>query len=111
MSKTEEAALTGHQRHLLEHIRACEASGKRITAYCKEQGLNVRSMYDCRKVLVNKGLLPRRSQPRFQRVKVVSPSTGSDWQIQLPNGVSVSFTGAVDSSVLKQVLNTAAHLE
>ena len=42
-----------------------------------------------------------------QRVKLVSPSTVSDWRIQLPNGVSVSFTGAVDASVLQQVLNTA----
>ena len=111
MSESNETALTGHQRHLLEHIRACEASGKRITAYCAEQGLSVRSMYDCRKVLVSKGILPRRGQSRFQRVKVAPPSAGSDWEIQLPNGVSVSFSGSVDERALRQVLNTAAHLE
>ena len=65
MSETKEAALTDHQRNLLEHIRACEASGKQIAKYCADQSLSVRSMYNCRRVMVSKGILRRGRQSRF----------------------------------------------
>jgi len=114
MDPSIEASLTDHQRRILQHIRACDASGKRITDYCAEQGISVRSMYDGRKSMVNKGILPRTHPRRFQRVKVAKPripaAMSTDWCIQLPNGISIAFSGAVDTKTLNQVLTAAADL-
>jgi len=114
MDPSIEASLTDHQHRILNHIRACDASGQRITEYCAEHGIKVRAMYDGRKSMVNKGILPRTHPRRFQRVSVARPSVTAapptDWRIQLPNGTSVAFSGDVDSKALKQVLNTVAEL-
>jgi hypothetical protein len=44
---------------LTNHVRACEISGKRITEYAAEHGLEVRAMYDGKRALVKKGVLLR----------------------------------------------------
>jgi hypothetical protein len=111
MNEAEEVSLTEHQRYWLKHIRACEASGKRITAYATEHGLGVRAMYDGKRALVKKGVLPRTHAIRFQRARVVDPVVSSEWRIQLPNGVSVEFSGTVDGGALSSVLSTVARLE
>ncbi len=103
-------ALTGHQRHWLEQIQACEAQGLSITAYAAEHGFPVRAMYDAKKVLVRKGVLPRTQRARFQRVQSEVVTVGGEWRIQLPNGVSVDFSGSVDGGSLSTVLNTVASL-
>ena len=110
MGDPERATLTDRDRYWLEHVQACEASGKRMTAYATEHGLGVRAMYDGKRALVKKGVLPRTHQNRFQRVRVVEPVVGSEWCIQLPNGVSVAFAGSVDARTLATVLNTVASL-
>ena len=51
---TQEISLTEHQRHWLEHLRACEASGKGIAAYAADHGLDAKAMYTGKKVLVKK---------------------------------------------------------
>ena len=103
-------SLTEHQRYWLKHVQACEASGKRITEYARDHGLGVRAMYDGKRVLVKKGVLPRARATRFQRAQVVGPVMGNEWRIQLPNGVSVACSGAVDAGALATVLTTAAVL-
>ena len=57
---------------------------------------------------VKKGVLPRTHPARFQRAQVVGVAVGSEWRIQLPNGVSVVFAGPVDARTLSTVLSTAA---
>ena len=104
-------SLTEHQRFWLNHVRACEASGKRITEYATEHGLGVRAMYDGKRALVKKGVLPRTHATRFQRARVLDPVAGSEWRIQLPNGVSVAFSGSVDTATLTTVLHAAAAIE
>ncbi len=79
--------------------------------YASEHGFPVRALYDAKKTLVNKGVLPRTQKKRFQRVQTVTESADTKWRIQLPNGVSVEFSGAVDGGSLSSVLNTVAHLE
>jgi len=111
MKEAPENTLTEHQRYWLKHVRACEASGKRITEYATEQGLEVRAMYDGKQALVKKGVLPRTHATRFQRARVVDPVMGSEWRIQLPNGVSVAFAGSVDAGSLTTVLRAAAAVE
>ena len=108
MDDSQEISLTEKQRHWLEHLRACEASSQGIAAYASEQGLDVKAMYAGKKVLVNKGVLPRTRPSRFQRVQVKVPVAGATWRIQLPNGLSVAFSGSVDTRTLSTVLTTAA---
>ena len=110
MMGEKEQSLTEHQRYWLERIQACEASGKRITAYAAEHGFPVRAMYDAKKVLVRKGVLPRTQGVRFQRAETTVVSGESEWRIQLPNGVSVDFSGTVEAGSLSTVLNAAAGL-
>ena len=93
MDDSQENLLTKNQRHWLEHLRACDASGKGIAAYASEHGMDVKAMYAGKKVLVNKGVLPRTHRSRFQRVQVKVAMPGTTWRIQLPNGLSVAFAG------------------
>jgi hypothetical protein len=111
MKEAPEIALTDHQRYWLNHVRACEVSGKRITEYAAEHGLGVRAMYDGKRALVKKGVLPRTRATRFQRMQLVDPVRNSEWRIQLPNGVAVAFTGSVDAATLTTVMATAAALD
>jgi hypothetical protein len=106
-----EQRLTAHQRKWLGRLQACEASGKSFTEFAAEHGFPVRALYDAKKTLVNKGVLPRTQQKRFQRVQTATVSTDTKWRIQLPNGVLVEFSGGVDGVSLSSVLNTVAHLE
>lgn len=110
MDEAEGTRLTKHQRHWLEQIQACEASGKSVVAYASEHGYPVRAMYDAKKALVRKGVLPRTHRARFQRVQTKEVAVGGEWRIQLPNGVAVDFSGTVDAESLSTVLNTVARL-
>jgi hypothetical protein len=117
MDTNTEASLTKHLRTWLDHIRACEASGQKMKTYASQQGLSLRSMYDAKKALVKKGVLPRsRScrQNRFQQVRIapaVKQPVSSDWSIRLPNAVVVNFTGSFDTSTLEKVLKTAGSVQ
>ena len=108
---TQEISLTERQRNWLEHLRACEASGKGIAGYAAAHGLDAKAMYAGKKVLVKKGVLPRTRPSRFQRAEVKNPVHCSAWRIQLPNGLSVAFSGAVDARTLSTVLTTAAAVD
>ena len=104
-------SLTDNQRHWLDHLRACEASGKGIAAYAAEQGLDVKAMYTGKKTLVKKGILPRSRishATRFEQVQIIESSTESEWRIALPNGSIVEFSASFDEHVLGKVLRAAA---
>jgi hypothetical protein len=111
MSKSQEVPLTERQRHWLEHLRACETSGKGIAAYASEHSIDAKAMYAGKKVLVKKGILPRTHRHRFQRAQVKGPVADSGWRIQLPNGLSVAFSGTVDARTLSTVLCAAAAVD
>ena len=110
MSKSEDVVLTPHQRYWLERIKACEASGKSVTAYAAEHGFRVRTMYDAKKLLLRKGVLPRTHQARFQRVQLKPATADTEWRVRLANGVSVEFSGSIDAASLSTVLSTVASL-
>ena len=111
MNDSAEISLTENQRHWLEHLRACEASGKGIAAYAGEHGLDAKAMYTGKKALVKKGVLPRTRRQRFARAQIKTAVTDNAWRIQLTNGVSVAFSGAVDAQTLRTVLTTAAAVD
>ncbi len=104
-------ALTKRQRYWLEHIQACEASGKSMAEYATSNGIAVRAMYSGRKTLFNKGVLTAEQSSRFQRVQVVEAPVSKQWRIGLPNGVSVTFAGEVDARSLTTVLSVSASIE
>ncbi len=107
--KEQTSALTERQQYWLKHIRACEHAGQGMKAYARAQDLDIKALYAWKKALVKKGVLPRTRPTRFQQAQVVAPAVISEWQITLPNGVSVAFAGAVDTVTLT-ILNTAATL-
>lgn len=111
MEDTKNKPLTKRQRYWLDHVRACEASGLRVAEYAEQHELTVRSMYDGKKMLVAKGILPRTRRTHFQRAQVVNVAEPCDWRIQLPNGVAVVFSGDVDATALTTVLHSAALVE
>ena len=103
--------LTKRQQYWLEKIEDWKSSGKSISAYSREQGFSAQAMYAGKKELVKKGVLPRQQKPRFQRVKIARTVTGTAWNIQLPNGLSVSFSGAANVMDLSKVLNAASSIK
>ena len=105
------SALTRRQRYWLEHIQACEASGKSMAEYAASQGIAVRAMYGGKKILVKKGVLAAAQPARFQRVEVMETPASKQWRIGLPNGVSVAFAGEVDARSLTTVLSVSATIE
>lgn len=105
--------LTERQRYWLEHIQSWNRSGKRMTEYAREQDFPVRAMYDAKKTLVNKGILPRSRasySARFEQVQIIESSSESEWRIALPNGAVVEFTGSLNEQTLSTVLKTAARV-
>jgi len=108
-----EAELTERQAYWLAHVQACDTTGQSTFAYAKAHGLQPRAMYKARQVLIEKGVWSNdklaRKHNHFQRVQV-QKTAGGAWQIQLPNGVMVSFSGDVNAKALSTVLKTAAAL-
>ncbi len=49
--------LTEQQRHWLDTLRACESSGQSMKAYAIAQGLEIKTLYGWKKVLVKLGVL------------------------------------------------------
>lgn len=102
--------LTKRQQYWLDKIEDWKASGQSISTYSREQGFTAQAMYAGKKELVKKGVVPRSQKPRFQRVAITSKVTDNAWCIQLPNGLSVSFTGAANAADLSTVLNSASSI-
>ena len=107
-----QAELTERQRYWLDHLEACERSGETTKAYAEAHGLSVSMMYSWRKELTMRGVWSRRSDisrpSRFDRVEVFNePVLSSTWQILLPNGVQIGFSGTVDEAELALVLRAA----
>ena len=111
MDAAQETLLTDRQRYWLEHIQACKVSGKTVAEYATGQGIEAKAMYAGKKVLVKKGILSRTHRSRFQRAQVTAPVSDSAWRVQLPNGLLVTFSGAVDARTLSTILTTAAAVE
>ena len=106
---TEERGLTERQRYWLEHIEACEASGESLKVYAAARGFSPGAIYAAKKVLIRKGVVTA-ARSRFQRVDTSVPAMGWEWRIELPNGVAVGFSGAVDGGSLRAVLSAVYEL-
>ncbi len=110
MTDTPSPTLTERQQFWLEHLRTCEAEGKATVVYAREHGLSPSGMYSARQDLVNKGVLPAPGKPRFARARIATRQPEAQWQVQLPNGTVVSFSGSMHRDTLTTVLQAAASL-
>lgn len=108
MTNTSPPDLTERQQFWLNHLRACEAEGKTTIEYAREHGLSPSGMYSARQDLVHKGVLPAPGKPRFMRAKMTAPIADTQWQVQLPNGATVGFCGAVQHDTLLTVLKAVS---
>ena len=104
----DEQELTERQRYWLGHIEACEASGESLKAYAEAHGFEPGAIYAAKKVLIRKGLLAQ-SPARFQRVHA-APVPAAEWRVELPNGATVGFSGAVDAAALSVILSAVSRL-
>lgn len=112
MNATNGRELSSSERRWMEHLRACDASGKTMRAYAAEAGISVGSLYGAKKRLVRNGLISGRrdvAAVRFTRASIATPPA-STLRIDLPNGVSVSCSGSVNGATLTTVLRAAATL-
>ncbi len=103
--------LTERQRYWLNHIQSWNESGMRMSEYARDQGFPVRAMYDAKKALVKKGILPRSRishATRFEQVQIIESSAESEWRIGLSNGTVVEFSASFDEHVLGTILKVAA---
>jgi len=57
--EAEQQALTPREQAYFEHVRQAKEAGLTLKAYCERLGVNVRSLYGVRRVLMGKGILPR----------------------------------------------------
>jgi hypothetical protein len=104
-------SLTDRQRYWLEHIQSQNKPGMRMSEYARENKFPVRAMYDAKKALVSKGVLPRSRASytaRFESVQIVAPSPQSEWRITLPNRAVVEFSGTPDEQTISTVLKNTA---
>ena len=114
MNETKRAPkpLTRQQRYWLEHIKACEASGRPVAVYAREQGLAAQALYNWKSRLSKLGVLSEQTRPvPFQAVRVVTerPMQGG-CRIVLPNGIRAEFSAESDPVWLGQVLSVAGAL-
>jgi len=105
MKGVDETGLTERQQYWLEHMRVCEAAGKRISEYAAwgQGACNV-----CGQEETDRERCAARKSRRAISGQVVDRTGGSEWSIQLRNAVSVAFAGSVEAETLAAVLNAAA---
>ncbi len=102
--------LTERQQFWLEHLRACAKANQTTKDYAQAHGLSVKAMYSARKDLAQRGTPKTPITAPFARVQVeLSPPT-TQWSVQLPNGTTINFSGAVDGKALHTILQAAASL-
>ena len=107
MAEIVEEKLTQRQRYWLEHLRACEASGKTMRAYAVENEIDVDSFYGAKKRLVQQGVLAGSKEQGFVRAQLVDHAGGC--RVQFPNGIAVTFC-SLDVVSLSKLLSTLATL-
>ena len=96
----------------LEHFRAIESEGIQIKAYAQREGLAVQAVYQAKKRLVERGVMPRRrSARRFVRVRVVDdPPRGGGCRLRVGPSAVVEWEEAPSVEVLGALLKQVVTL-
>lgn len=117
--EAKQAELTEREQAYLEHRRQAKEQGLTLTAYCQEQGLNVRSLYSVRRELVDKGVVPRTLAPRtkqtrpgkFVAVHVTTPETNEAelvCRVRHPSGWMIECGRWPEAAWVSQLLKGAS---
>jgi hypothetical protein len=113
--------LTPREQAYIEHRRAAKEHGLTLTAYCKNVGLNVRSLYTVRRELVAKGVVPRTLAPRntpkkrsskFVAVRLAGGGTNEAepvCQMRHPSGWTIECRAWPQASWMSALVNGADH--
>lgn len=76
--------LTPREQAYFEHVRQAKEQGLTLKAYCEQVGLNERNLYSVRRVLVDKGILPRTLPPKAPKTK--KPGSGQFVAVRVAGG-------------------------
>ncbi len=105
--------LTECQQFWLDHIKTCDAAGSTAKQYAKEHDLSLAALYQHKKELRKRGLLPApsRKTPSFAKVRMASSKTPEAvLRICFPNGICVEWSTSSQAAEVKQLLQMVANL-
>ncbi len=109
----EEPVLTERQQFWLDHIQACEASGSSAKQYAEDHDLPVTALYQSKKDLRRRGLLPMpsRKAPSFAKVHMASDDARERvLRICFPSGIRVECPTSSRGAEVEQLLQIVANL-
>ncbi len=109
----EEPVLTERQQFWLDHIHACEASGSSAKQYAEDHDLPVTALYQSKRDLRRRGLLPTslHKTPSFAKVHMTAGDTRKDvLRICFPNGIRIEWPTSSRGGEVKQLLQMVANL-
>jgi hypothetical protein len=94
-------------------IAGQQASGLSIAAFCREEDVSPPSFYAWRRRLAKQPtpLHPAAKQPTPQFVPVSLPATAAEFELRLPNGVSVVVPGGFAEASLGRLLQVVGQWE
>ena len=90
-------SLSEKQQLWLTHVNASMASRLTVSAYAKENNLDVKALYNWRSDFIRKGLVDGKPKKPFAKVKTKPPAPKSTSPAKhvitavLPNGVELRF--------------------
>lgn len=92
-----------------ERVRAQRASGKSMTAFCREHGIRARTFFRWSRILGGKSVAltaRHEARPRFARVEFVRPAAETVVvSVRLPCGVSVEAGQYPDPAWVRAVIS------
>ena len=83
-----------------QHIAQCSTSGMQVRQYCQEQNIQSSTYYYWLKKLQG---TPNKNIGSFLRVKPIQQN--SRIEINLPNGIKISFENLVPADYVKQLVS------
>jgi hypothetical protein len=109
---TKHEGLSPVEKDFLEHAQAAKSQGVPLSQYCRTAALNVSSLYNIRRQLVKRGVLPRQravakrvSKKAFVAVRVVPPTvaSGSVCRLRSPSGWVIECANWPEPSWMKEL--------
>ena len=108
--------LTACQKSWLDHLKSWETTNDSMKTYAEAHGLGAQSFYQWKSWLTNNGHYQSAScRTRFKRLKIkkqelFESSNGADYQLHLPNGASLEWSGSMNKDDLVELLKVAGTL-
>ncbi len=112
---TKQEDLTPAERRYMELARASESQGIPLLQYYRDHGLSLYTLYNVRRRLIQKGVIPRRRSGRtaaakpgkFIAVRIAAPSPGvtaPTCRLRHPSGWVIECTSLPDAQWLSALM-------